>query len=111
MVGEGFWMKEPDAEYLKAIGADKAELGGPGWIEDAARKVGLEPVATWVASREDWDAYEKALLKGLEEYVRENPGDRDGPPMLAEQRAFHAAQLKWGRDTMGFAVRLLLKPS
>lgn len=107
VVGEGFWVKEPEPEYLAALGAEKGELGAEGWIEEIARKVGLEPVEKWVASREEWDAYENALLEGIEKHVRDTPADREGPEMLREQRAFHAAQLKWGRDTMGFAVHLL----
>ncbi len=107
VVGEGFWMKEPDPEYLKALGAKKGELGDEGWVEERARSVGLEPVERWIATREDWDNYESALLRGIETYVGANPQDPEGKEMLAGQKAFHAAQVKWGRETMGFGVHLM----
>jgi SAM-dependent methyltransferase len=110
VVGEGFWMKEPDPEYLAAIGAGRDELGLEGWVEGAATRIGLKPVERWVSSAEDWNSYEDALLRGIEAFVTANPRDSEGPQMLAEQRAFHAAQVRWGRGTMGFAVHLLQKP-
>lgn len=110
-MGEGFWMKEPDPEYLAALGAQRSELGLEGWVEDAAKRVGLKPVERWVSSVGDWDTYEDALLRGIEAFVAGSPGDPDGPRMLADQRAFHAAQVRWGRATMGFAVHLLQKPA
>ena len=88
-------------------------VGGPrkarAWVEDRARRVGMKPVERWVSSVADWDAYEGALLRGIEAFVEESPRDPEGPKMLAEQRAFHAAQVRWGRETMGFAVHLLRK--
>lgn len=100
-------MKEPEAEYLTAIGAEKSELGGPQWVEEKARSVGLQPEERWVATREEWDNYEDALLRGIETFVAANPQDAEGKEMLAAQRAFHAAQVRWGRETMGFAVELV----
>jgi len=110
VVGEGFWMREPDPEYLAALGATRDELGEGGWVEEAARGIGLEVVEAWTSTREAWDAYEGALLRGVERYVEEALADRDGPKMLEEQRAFHAAQMRWGRETMGFAVHLFRRP-
>ena len=110
VVGEGFWMREPDPEYLAALGATRDELGARGWVEEAARGQGLEVVERWTSSRPDWDAYEEALLRAVERHVEETPDDDEGREMLADQRAFHAAQMRWGQETMGFAVHLFRRP-
>jgi cyclopropane fatty-acyl-phospholipid synthase-like methyltransferase len=107
VVGEGHWSRPPAPEYLSAIGATREELGADGWVEQAALVAGLDPVQRWTATREEWDAYEGTLLANLEGYAAETPRDEAAPAMLAEQRSFHEAQLRWGRDTMGFATYLL----
>ena len=50
VVGEGFWMREPDPEYLAMLGADRDEFGGPAWIEEKARTAGLDPMEQWVST-------------------------------------------------------------
>lgn len=107
VVGEGHWARPPDPTYLEAIGATAADLGRDGWVEQAARVAGLVPVQRWTATRGEWDAYEDTILANVEAFVQDHPDDPEGPALLEEQRVFHAAQGRWGRETMGFAVYLL----
>lgn len=109
VVGEGHWAREPDPAYLQAIGSTRYELGRDGWVEHAARVAGLDPVQRWTATRQDWDNYEDTLLSNMESYVASAPEDEEAPAMLADHRSFHEAQVRWGRDTMGFAIYLLRK--
>lgn len=102
LLGEGFWRRPPSPAFLDALGgatADELPLGLDALL-DAARAVGLESLATAVASDADWAAYEDGLATEAERY-----DDGDAVAYAGRIRARHA--LADGRTTLGFALLTL----
>jgi SAM-dependent methyltransferase len=106
LVGEGFWRREPSADYLEALdGASADELpDGLDGLEAGAREAGWQVLATAVASDADWEAYEQTLIVNGEAALE----DEDDPALRAW---VDAAKARWdhpdGRDTIGFALLTL----
>ena len=48
--------------------------------------------------------------RSIERYAREQPEDPDVPQMLERVRRWRDAYLRWGRETLGFAVYLFYRP-
>jgi cyclopropane fatty-acyl-phospholipid synthase-like methyltransferase len=96
LLGEGYWRKEPEPEYLEATGIRREEMLpldmtiALAW----ARKLALRE--TFVATESDFMRYETAHAKAIAAH-----GD---DAMKLRSRAWHTAFEKWGRSTMGFAL-------
>jgi SAM-dependent methyltransferase len=104
LLGEGFWRRQPSAEYLEALGAASAdELPDYGGLFAAAEESGLRPLWSCVASERDWDRYEWTLVLNAE---------RHGGEQLRERAAAARRRLTMpgGRETLGFALVLLSAP-
>ena len=50
------------------------------------------------------------IFRSIERYAGEQPDDPDVPAMLKRIRRWRDAYLRWGRDTLGFAVYLFHRP-
>jgi SAM-dependent methyltransferase len=102
LLGEGYWTREPSAEFLEALGgasADELPLGVDALIA-AARAAGLEPLAVTEASDADFAAYEEGLAAEAERYDDEDA--RAYARRIRERRA-----LPGGESTFGFALLTL----
>ena len=62
------------------------------------------------ASVDEWDEYEWKYCRSVERYARERPEDADVPQMLERIRRWRDAYLRFGRDTLGFAIYLFYRP-
>jgi hypothetical protein len=71
---------------------------------------GLIPMHASTASMDEWDDYEWKYCRAIERYAREQPEDPDIPAMLERSRRWRDAYLRWGRDSLGFAVYLFYRP-
>ncbi len=106
LVGDGYWKRPPDDEYLAVLGGTREEFTGhEGNIANGAA-LGLNPLAAEVSSLEEWDAYEDLYADAVERYAREHPDDTDAPAMLDHVRRWHRAYRRWGRETLGFGFYL-----
>lgn len=109
LLGEGYWKKKPDPEYLKALGTTEDEMDS----HEANQRLGvahdLRLVWSAVASEAEWDEYENAYSANIERFARENPGDPDVSAMLERSRGWHGLYKKHGRATMGFGLYLFGK--
>lgn len=104
IIGEGVWESEPSPDYLKATGMTAGEMPTiPDWTT-AAEAAGL--MVRWLvtASTREWDEYEWAHARGIEDFAEKNPQHPDAPTMLARSRAWRSAYLAGGRGTLGFAL-------
>jgi cyclopropane fatty-acyl-phospholipid synthase-like methyltransferase len=110
LVGEGFWRRDPDPEYLDRLGATADELTTHDGNLAMAAQQGLEPRGAWVSSDRDWDRYEEAYARGIETYVATHPEDPDAAAMGERIRRWRETYLRWGRDTLGFALYLFARP-
>jgi SAM-dependent methyltransferase len=101
LYGEGFWAREPTAEFLEALGgATRDELGDHDELLAAARAAGLEPVFERVATAASWAQYEETLAANAER--------RDDPESAAYARRIRGRRaLPGGTTTLGFALLVL----
>jgi SAM-dependent methyltransferase len=104
LLGEGYWRREPSADYLDALGgATPDELPDYGGLFAAARDAGLTALWSCAASERDWDRYEWTQVLNAE---------RHGAKPLRERAAAGRRRLAMpgGRETLGFALVLLRRP-
>jgi SAM-dependent methyltransferase len=100
LLGEGYWRRSPEDDYLEALGGATAdELDDYGGLMSAAEDAGFTPLYASVASDADWDRYEWRQILNSE---------RSGHPALRERAQGARARLTQpvGRDTLGFALAL-----
>jgi SAM-dependent methyltransferase len=106
LVGHGYWKRPPAPEYLASFGGSEDELTEEPRNVAIAGELGLGLLGREFASDEDWDRYEGGYAESLERFGSEHPDDPDVPAMLERIRGWRAGYLRWGRETMGFALYL-----
>lgn len=104
IVGAPYWMQPPADENLAAPGASRSDFGTHVGNAEAGERRGLELVHTFVSSRDHWDACEGLQWYAAAEYARCHPDDPDLPELLARVAKDKAAYLRWGWDTLGWAI-------
>lgn len=110
IVGEPYWLQEPSEEYLKVSGDTRESFGTHGSNVEAGEQRGLELVYTIVSSKELWDRYEGLQWYATAEYARTHPDDPDLPEIIERVAKNKATYLRWGRDTLGWAVYVFRSP-
>ena len=109
VVGEPFWLKEPSEEYLKADQMKKEDFAFHYDNVKMGEQEGLACVYTLVSNHDDWDHYETLQWLNVDEYVRTNPDDGDIPELLDRSRRAKEIYLRWGRETLGWAIYVFRK--
>lgn len=71
-----------------------------------AREQGFVPLHAITASDDEWDDYEWALTRAIQDWAVANPSDPDVPPALARTRGWNELYLAHGRETLGFGLYL-----
>ena len=71
---------------------------------------GLVHVYSIVSTDDEWDRYEGLQWLASERYVREHPDDSDNQELLDKMHAARNRYLRWGREELGWATYLFLKP-
>lgn len=104
VVGEAFWLKEPSEEYLEASGETREMFGTHDGNARAGAERGLELLHTLVSSKDDWDNYEGLQWYSTSEYARAHPDDPDIAELTQRVAKQRATYLRWGRDTLGWAI-------
>jgi ubiquinone/menaquinone biosynthesis C-methylase UbiE len=106
LVGEPFWLKEPDEAYLAAENYTRKMFGTHYENVLIGEDEGLVPLYTLVSNRDDWDRYETLQWYATEKYTGENPDDPDVPEILARVTRGRTNYLRSGRDALGWALYL-----
>ena len=109
VVGDGFWMRKPDVSYLKALGAKLGDYTDHAGNVDAGIAESLVYLYSVVADTDDFDHYEGLYNRAVESWCVENERDMDAPAARDRIRAWRETYLKWGRETLGFAIYLFQK--
>ena len=109
VVGEGFWRRAPDPAYLTALKTDANSYGSHADNVALATSQGLRYLYSAVTSDDDWDHFEGLYCRAVERYVAGHPEDSDGEAMLRRIRGWRDTYLRYGRDTLGFALYLFVK--
>ncbi len=104
IAGEPYWRRDPTDEYLAASGLTGELFGTHTANAEAGEQRGLELVHTIVSSKDDWDAYEGLQWHATAEYARCHPDDPDLPELQERVAKARTAYLRWGRDTVGWAM-------
>ena len=104
IVGEPFWLKEPSEDYLKAAGCSREDFGSHSSNAEAGERLGMELVHTIVSSKDDWDRYEGLQWFATSEYVGTHSDDPEMAELVERVRKDRATYLRWGRNTLGWAI-------
>ena len=106
VLGEGYWRSGASAEAKAAIGDGLLSLDA---LIQAGILVDLVPLHVETASEQDWDRYEWAHQRNLEEHARAHPDDEMAQRLLARGRAWRQLYLQYCRDALGFALVVFRK--
>jgi ubiquinone/menaquinone biosynthesis C-methylase UbiE len=106
LVGQGYWKRDPDPEYLARLGTTPDEMTAHEGNVTAGVAAGLEPAGAWTSRVEDWDRYESLYAETVERFAAAQPEDPDTPAMLERIRGWRETYRRWGRDTLGFGLYL-----
>jgi SAM-dependent methyltransferase len=104
IAGEPYWLREPPEEYLRASGLAREDLRSHAENAESGERRGLDLVHTFASSKDDWDRYEGLQWQATSEYARAHPGDPDLPELLERVAKQKASYLRWGRETVGWAI-------
>ncbi|MCL5071350.1 MAG: class I SAM-dependent methyltransferase [Actinobacteria bacterium] len=109
ILGEPYWLKEPDEEYLKMSGIKKEEYNSHYGNIDIGEKEGLKCIYTLVSNHDDWDHYETLQWWSAYDYIAVNPDDPDNSELSSEIEKAKMQYLLYGRDTFGWAIYVFKK--
>lgn len=110
LIGEGYWKKAPNLEYLELLGEPVGIYHDHAQNIALAERAGLIPLYAAVSNEEEWDHFEWSHRMRFERMAAENPDDLAAADKLTAIRKWHAGYLRWGRSTMGFGFYLFMKP-
>lgn len=108
-VGEPFWVKDPDPEFLERAGYGKEIFGTHYENVQTGEELGLSLLYTIVSERYDWDNYYNLWWYAGEEYMRQTPDDPDVPAFKAWLEDAKEQYFRWERDAMGWSIYLFRK--
>jgi len=110
LVGEPYWIHDPDPAYLSASGMTADLFSTLEGNLAVGRDEGLTPLYIIPSPIEDWDRYEFLQLRAAERFAASHPDDPDVPTLLERARRERDEYLRWGRDTLGWAIMLFRCP-
>lgn len=110
LIGEGFWRREPDPEFLAFLGCGRDEYVSHERNTEDGVRAGLAVLQAEQCSVEELDDYDGRYAAAIEKYLREHPDDADAPQIRERITTWRTAYFKWLRDTLGFGLYLFRKP-
>jgi cyclopropane fatty-acyl-phospholipid synthase-like methyltransferase len=111
IIGEPYWLKTPDPEYLKADNMKKETYADTHYDNiKMGENQGLTCIYTMVSTQQDFDHYETLAWMAINNYAHDNPTDLDLPEILERMKHDKHVYLQWQRDTMGWALYVFRKP-
>jgi SAM-dependent methyltransferase len=110
LAGEPFWRSGPSADHLEAAGHAREAFATHRENVSAGEDAGLRFLHSIGSNEDDWDRYEGLQCLSAELYARENPGDPDVREIIETSRRHYDLFLRWGRQELGWATYLFLKP-
>lgn len=102
--GDGYWRRKPDAGYLEFLGCEEGDMMFLDELMALGDPHGLVVEATYESTETDWAAYEVSYHASVMKWCDENSDDPDAEAFRARITGWRDAYLKWGHDTLGFAM-------
>ena len=102
--GEPYWLQDPSADYLTAIGCERDAFGTHLENAQAGEKAGLRLVYTVVSNQDDFDRYDCLQWYAADNYRSAYPDDPDVSELIGRVAKEKERYLRWGRDTLGWAI-------
>ena len=109
VTGEPYWVAEPSQAFLDAIGQSEDEWSTHHGNVEIGEEEQLSFLYSVVSSQDDWDRYEGLQWYAMAEHAQQNPDDPDLEELTERVHQSRKAYLKWGRNTLGWAVYLFRK--
>lgn len=110
LVGEPYWRTEPDPDYLAAAELTREMFGTHAANLATGVELGLIPLFATASTLDEWDRYEGLQWRAAETWAVAYPDDPDRDELLRRLRHERDTYLRWGRDTLGWALYLFAKP-
>jgi hypothetical protein len=110
LVGEPFWLKEPEEAYLTAAGETRDDFGTHYENVQAGTEEDLILLYSLVSNQDDWDRYSALRWYSTAKFAEENTDDPDVTEIIKRIDREKATYLQWGRDTVGWAIYLFQNP-
>lgn len=107
--GEPYWRRTPEPEYLTSAGLQAETFGTHAGNVATGVDEGLIPLYTIDATQQAWDRYEGLQWRAAERFAVTHPEDPDAVETRDRQRHARDTYLRWGRDTLGWAVYLFAR--
>ncbi len=107
--GEPYWRQAPDPAYCEAAGVTPDVYGTHAENVQTILDEGLTFLYAMASSEDDWDRYEGLQSRAAERFACAHPDDPDVAEVLARCRHDRDSYLRWGRNTLGWAIYVLMK--
>jgi hypothetical protein len=106
LIGEGFWKRPPDPDYLSVLGAEPDEMVSHAANAERISACGWTVVYSTTSDESEWDDYEGYYRSAMVEWLSQNPDDPDAQAFRHKSDCWYNAYLESGRDTLGFGYYL-----
>jgi SAM-dependent methyltransferase len=106
LVGEPYWRREPDPEYLAWSGMTREQFGTHEENVRAGADLGLTPIYALASDEDDFDRYEALQWRAADRYARAHADDPDLPELLERVARGRDEYVRWGRSTLGWSLYL-----
>lgn len=110
VAGDAYRRREPDPDYLAALGLPAAALATFEMQQDAVTRAGLELVDSRACPVEELDTYETLYRDAILAWCDARPDDPDAPALRERATKWWSLYDRWGRDTVGFALHVGQRP-
>ena len=107
LIGPGYWRQRPTRDYLEITGIAESEMDPLDQLLERVRRAGWRLLAVHESTPAEWDEYEHAYAANVRAWCKANPRDPDAAAFRARIDRWADAYVRWGRDTMGYALLLL----
>jgi SAM-dependent methyltransferase len=110
LVGEPFWLKDPDPGYLSSAEFERDEFGTHAGNVEVGVEEGLQPMLALVSDGDEWDRYETLQWRAAVRWSATHPDDPDVPELIERVERGRREFLEHGRETLGWALYLFRVP-
>jgi ubiquinone/menaquinone biosynthesis C-methylase UbiE len=109
LVGEGYWKKKPEQEYLDFMGDPVGVYNSHEKNIQIAESLGLIPLYATISNQDEWDHFEWCFKMKAEHSLIAEPDNEKAKEKLQAVRQWNKYYRKFGTTTMGFGLYLFMK--